>query len=142
MLFGRYLVVLSAKRSQDDPEKVFGISAIVQVMVRAQNRRDYSEAIAEFRYMLSLHPRCSMREIKKSFNDKAYKTKLTLILKYIIATLYIFLYLITTTLHYYVIEKSYDVKVSETQSVLIYFQIAIKLQRNVRLSKFKLIYIL
>ena len=96
------------------------------------------QCIAEFSYMLSLHPRCSMREIKKSFNDKAYKTKLTLILKYIIATLY----LITTTLHYYVIVTSYDVKVSETQSVLIYFQIAIKLQRNVRLSKFKLIYIL
>ena len=96
------------------------------------------KCIAEFSYMLSLHPRCSMREIKKSFNDKAYKTKLTLILKYIIATLY----LITTTLHYYVIVTSYDVKVSETQSVLIYFQIAIKLQRNVRLSKFKLIYIL
>ena len=96
------------------------------------------QCTAEFSYMLSLHPRCSMREIKKSFNDKAYKTKLTLILKYIIATLY----LITTTLHYYVIVTSYDVKVSETQSVLIYFQIAIKLQRNVRLSKFKLIYIL
>ena len=96
------------------------------------------QCIAEFSYMLSLHPRCSMREIKKSFNDKAYKTKLTLILKYIIATLY----LITTTLHYYVIVTSYDVKVSETQSVLIYFQIATKLQRNVRFSKFKLICIL
>ena len=108
----------------------------VLVMVRAQNKRDYSALyIAEFSYKLSLH---HMREIKKSFNDKAYKTKLTLILKYIIATLY----LITTTLHYYVIVTSYDVKVSETQSVLIYFQIATKMQRDVRFSKFKLIYIL